>query len=97
GRRLSLDTAANLPAGVFRGATSEEVEMGYGIARATRIAYVGELGWELYVPTELAAGVYESVVTAGETLGVRHAGYHAMDSLRMEKGYRSWGHDIGCD
>ena len=65
--------------------------------RATRITYVGELGWELYIPTEFASAVYEDVVAAGADLGLRHAGYHAMDSLRMEKGYRSWGHDIGSD
>src|SRR5207248_7382455 len=57
--------------------------------------YVGELGWELDVPAEFAANVYETTVAAGEAFGLRHAGYHAMDSLRMEKGYRSWGHDGG--
>jgi 4-methylaminobutanoate oxidase (formaldehyde-forming) len=60
-----------------------------------RVTYVGELGWELYVPTELAAGVYDALVAAGADLGLRHAGYHAMDSLRIEKAYRSWGHDLG--
>jgi 4-methylaminobutanoate oxidase (formaldehyde-forming) len=55
------------------------------------------LGWELYVPVELAAGVYDALVAAGEDLGLRHAGYHAMDSLRIEKAYRSWGHDLGCE
>ena len=63
--------------------------------RAARITYVGELGWELYVPTEFAPGVYDALVAAGEDLGLRHAGYHAMDSLRIEKAYRSWGHDLG--
>jgi glycine cleavage system aminomethyltransferase T len=71
--------------------------VGYATVRAARITYVGELGWELYVPTEFAMGVYENVIAAGEDLGLRHAGYHAMDSLRLEKGYRSWGHDIGGD
>ena len=65
--------------------------------RATRITYVGELGWELYVPTEFAVGLHDALVTAGEDLELRHAGYHAMDSLRMEKAYRSWGHDLGSD
>src|SRR5262249_38264967 len=55
------------------------------------------VGLELYVPTEFAGGVYDAVVEAGEDLGLRHAGYHAMDSLRMEKAYRSWGHDLGCE
>ena len=65
--------------------------------RASRITYVGELGWELYVPTDLTVGVYEAIVAAGEELGLRHAGYHAMDSLRIEKAYRSWGHDLGSE
>ena len=56
---------------------------------------MGELGWELYAPAEFAAGVYDALVEAGQDLGLAHAGYHAMDSLRIEKAYRSWGHDIG--
>ena len=55
---------------------------------------MGELGWELYMPTEFAAHVYETLVEAGRPLNLRPAGYHAMDSLRCEKGYRHWGHDI---
>ncbi|MDE0128501.1 MAG: aminomethyltransferase family protein, partial [Gammaproteobacteria bacterium] len=62
--------------------------------RASRITYVGELGWELYVPTEFVAGVYDTIVAAGEPFGLTHAGYHALDSLRIEKAYRHWGHDI---
>ncbi len=65
--------------------------------RASRVTYVGELGWELYVPAEFAAGVYDALVEAGQDLGLAHAGYHAMDSLRIEKAYRSWGHDIGSE
>jgi 4-methylaminobutanoate oxidase (formaldehyde-forming) len=94
---LSRVTAADLSDAAFAFATSREIEIAYATARATRITYVGELGWELYVPTEFAASVYEAVVEAGDGLALRHAGYHAMDSLRMEKGYRSWGHDIGSD
>jgi sarcosine dehydrogenase len=65
--------------------------------RAARITYVGELGWELYVPVEFAAAVYEALVGAGATLGLRDAGYYAMDSLRMEKAYRAWGHELTSD
>jgi glycine cleavage system T protein len=90
-------TDAGLSSRAFPFGTTREIELGYATVRATRITYVGELGWELYVPTELAAAVYEDVVAAGADLGLRHAGYHAMDSLRMEKGYRSWGHDLGGD
>src|SRR5499433_4317058 len=94
---LSRVIGADLATKAFPFGTSREIELGQALVRATRITYVGELGWELYVPTEFAAGVYDDVVAAGEELGLRHAGYHAMDSLRMEKGYRSWGHDLSGD
>ncbi len=58
---------------------------------------MGELGWELYVPTEFAAGVFDTLIEAGEQHGLVLAGYHALNSLRMEKGYRHWGHDITPD
>ena len=94
---LARLTPADLSNAGFPFGTSREIEVGYATARATRITYVGELGWEIYVPTELAATVYDELVAAGTDLGLRHAGYHAMDSLRLEKGYRSWGHDLGAD
>ena len=78
----------------FPFATSQEVELGYAIVRASRITYVGELGWELYVPTEFMIGVYDEIVSAGATFGLQHCGYHALNALRIEKGYRHWGHDI---
>jgi glycine cleavage system aminomethyltransferase T/glycine/D-amino acid oxidase-like deaminating enzyme len=78
----------------FPFATSQEIELGYAIVRASRITYVGELGWELYVPTEFLAGVYDEIVAAGAAFGLKHAGYHALNSLRMEKAYRHWGHDV---
>ena len=78
----------------FPFAHSREIELGYAVVRAARITYVGELGWELYVPTEFTAGVYDTLVEAGEPFGLAHAGYHALDSLRIEKAYRHWGHDI---
>ena len=70
---------------------------GYARVRASRITYVGELGWELYIPTEFAAGVFDAIDARGAEHGLRHAGYHALNSLRMEKGYRHWGHDISPD
>jgi 4-methylaminobutanoate oxidase (formaldehyde-forming) len=94
---LSRLTDADLSNDGFPFGTSREIWAAYARVRATRITYVGELGWELYVPAEFAAGVYDAIVDAGRDLGLRHAGYHAMDSLRMEKAYRSWGHDIGSD
>jgi 4-methylaminobutanoate oxidase (formaldehyde-forming) len=78
----------------FPFATSQEIELGYAIVRASRITYVGELGWELYIPTEFMAGVYDSIIAVGDRFGLKLAGYHALNSLRMEKGYRHWGHDI---
>jgi glycine cleavage system aminomethyltransferase T len=70
------------------------VEIGGAEVMAIRISYVGELGWELYVPSEFAAGVLERVLDAGRDLGLRPCGMHAMDALRIEKAYRHWGHDI---
>jgi glycine cleavage system T protein len=78
----------------FPFATSQEIELGYAIVRASRITYVGELGWELYIPTEFMADVFDTIVAAGDAFGLKFAGYHALNSLRMEKAYRHWGHDI---
>ena len=68
--------------------------MGYSTVRATRITYVGELGWELYVPAEFAVGVYEDLLTAGAEFGVARGGYYAIESLRLEKGYRAFGREL---
>jgi glycine cleavage system aminomethyltransferase T len=87
-------TPADMSHAAFPFATSQEIELGYAIVRASRITFVGELGWELYVPTEFMLGVYDEIVAAGEAFGLRHAGYHALNSLRIEKGYRHWSHDI---
>jgi 4-methylaminobutanoate oxidase (formaldehyde-forming) len=94
---LARLTDADLTNEGFPFGASREIWLASAPVRATRITYVGELGWELYIPTEFAPGVYDALVAAGEDLGLRHAGYHAMDSLRMEKAYRSWGHDLGCE
>jgi 4-methylaminobutanoate oxidase (formaldehyde-forming) len=77
--------------------TSREITLGFARVRATRITYVGELGWELYVPTEFAPDVFDRLVDAGAAHGLRLAGYHALNSLRLEKAYRHWGHDIDSD
>ena len=94
---LSRVTSADLSNAAFPFLSVREIWLGSAPVRAARVTYVGELGWELYVPTEFAGAVYDAVVAAGEGLGLRHAGYHAMDSLRIEKAYRSWGHDLGCE
>lgn len=87
-------TSADLSNEAFPFATSQEIELGYANVRASRITYVGELGWEIYIPTEFATGVYDTIVEAGEAFGLQHCGMHAMNSLRTEKAYRHWGHDI---
>ena len=91
---LSRLTDADLSNDAFPFLTSKEIYLGYALVRASRITYVGELGWELYIPSEFACNVYESIVREGGEFGLMHAGYHALDSLRLEKAYRSWGHDI---
>ena len=73
---------------------SREIEIGYARVRASRITYVGELGWELYLPTEHLLDVYERLMEAGPQHGLQLAGYHAMAACRVEKGYRHWSHDI---
>ena len=87
-------TPADMSHGGFPFATSREIELGYAMVRASRITFVGELGWELYVPTEFMQHVYDRIVAAGEAVGLMHAGYHALNSLRLEKAYRHWSHDI---
>ncbi len=78
----------------FPFATSREIELGYARVRASRITYVGELGWELYIPTEFAPDVFDRIVQAGARFGLKLCGYHALNSLRLEKGYRHFGHDV---
>ena len=73
---------------------AREIEIGYARVRASRITYVGELGWELYVPAEHCLDVYERLMEAGRAFDLRLAGYHAMGACRVEKGYKHWGHDI---
>ncbi len=93
----SRSLADDLSNVAFPFGTSRIIDLGYARVRASRVTYVGELGWELYIPTEFATGVFDAIVAAGPEFGMRHAGYHALNSLRMEKGYRHWGHDIGPD
>ena len=89
--------SADLSDEAFPFSTSREIALGYATVRATRITYVGELGWELYVPTEFAVGVYEDLVAAGADLGLVDAGYYAINSLRLDKGYRAFGSDLTPD
>ena len=94
---LSKLTRADLGNDAFPFATVREVGIGYAWVRAARITYVGELGWELYAATEFAVSVHDAILEAGAGLGLRPAGYYAIDSLRLEKGYRAWGSDLTPD
>ena len=81
----------------FPSRTCRRIVIGAAPVHALRITYVGELGWELHVPVEQTLGVYERLLEAGEAYGLANAGYRAIESLRLEKGYRAWGSDIGPD
>jgi 4-methylaminobutanoate oxidase (formaldehyde-forming) len=87
-------TTADLSNEAFPYRTAREIDIGYARVLCIRITYLGELGYELYVPAEQATHVYDRIVTAGPAFGLRHAGLKALSSLRMEKGYRDYGHDI---
>lgn len=94
---LAKVSAADFATRAFPFGASREIDLGYATVRATRLTYVGELGWELYVPVEQAVSVYETLSEAGRALGLRDAGYYALESLRLEKGYRAWGRELTPD
>uniref|UniRef100_UPI00356A2B05 aminomethyltransferase family protein n=1 Tax=Sulfitobacter sp. TaxID=1903071 RepID=UPI00356A2B05 len=74
--------------------TAQEIELGMGLVRVHRVTYVGELGWEIYVSTDMAAHAFETLMAAGQDLDLKLCGMHMMDSARIEKGFRHFGHDI---
>ena len=90
-------TDADLSNAGFGYLTHREIEIGRTVARAARLSFVGELGWEIYAPSDAALMLYDDIVRAGDGLDLRDAGTNATGSLRIEKGYCSWGHDIGPD
>ncbi len=77
--------------------TAQEIEIGMGLARVHRVTYVGELGWEVYVSSDMAGHVFETLHEAGQDMGLKLCGMHMMDSCRIEKGFRHFGHDITCE
>ncbi|WP_282181899.1 GcvT family protein [Aliiroseovarius marinus] len=77
--------------------TAQEIEIGMGLARAHRVTYVGELGWEIYASADMAGHVFETLFDAGQDMGLKLCGMHMMDSCRIEKGFRHFGHDITCE
>src|SRR6185295_6638922 len=91
---LQTLTSADLSNDAFPFRTAREIDIGFARALCVRITYLGELGYELYVPAEQATHLYDRVVAAGPAYDLRHAGLKSLASLRMEKGYRDYGHDI---
>ncbi|MEL6794056.1 MAG: aminomethyltransferase family protein, partial [Pseudomonadota bacterium] len=77
--------------------TAQEIEIGMGAARVHRVTYVGELGWEVYVSSDMAGHVFETLFEAGQDHGLKLCGMHMMDSCRAEKAFRHFGHDITCE
>jgi len=91
---LQAVTTADLSNEAFPFRAAREIDIGFARVLCVRITYLGELGYELYIPAEQATHVYDRLVAAGADFGLRHAGLKALASLRMEKGYRDYGHDI---
>ena len=93
-QRVSPDDLSNdaHPFGAAR-----QIEIGLALARAHRVSYVGELGWEIYISSDMAAHVFEVLAEAGRDLGLKLCGMHMMDSCRIEKAFRHFGHDITCE
>jgi 4-methylaminobutanoate oxidase (formaldehyde-forming) len=91
---LNRVTNADLTNEAFPYLTTQEIDIGYAPVRALRVTYVGELGWELYIPTEFSLHVFDTIVAAGQENGLVYAGLQALDSLRLEKFYRDYGNDV---
>jgi heterotetrameric sarcosine oxidase gamma subunit len=92
---LQTITGADLSNEGFPFGTARTIEIAGSAVRAQRVTYVGELGWELYIPAAEAVAVYDTIIAAGSAFGLAHAGYHALFSCRTECGYRHFGHDVG--
>ena len=93
-RLLRRVSGADLSNEAFPFGDVREIDVGYANVLANRMSYVGELGWELVCPVELAVGVYELLHAEGAELGLVDAGYYALEGLRLEKGFRAWGREL---
>ena len=91
---LQALTSVDLSNEAFPFRSAREIDLGFARALCIRITYLGELGLRAYVPAEQAVHVYDRIVEAGRAVDLRHVGLKALASLRMEKGYRDYGHDI---
>ena len=94
---LANVSTAKLGHADFPFATSREIELGYGMAIANRLTFIGEVGWELLIASEFAQDIFDRIMTAGRDHGLRPAGYHALEHLRQEAAYREFGLDITPD
>ena len=94
---LQAVTRADVSNAAFPFGTAQTIGIAGCPVRALRVTYVGELGWELHLPVEYASGVYAALAKAGQPHGLRNAGYRAIETMRLEKGYRAWASDIGPD
>ncbi|NQZ32626.1 MAG: FAD-dependent oxidoreductase [Oceanospirillaceae bacterium] len=94
---LSQVTQADVSNSGFSFATVQKIEIAGHLLQALRVTYVGELGWELHMPRDAGADVYRAIMAAGAELQIRNAGYRAIESLRLEKGYRAWGAELTPD
>jgi len=94
---LAQLTNADLSAAAFPFGTSQEIDLGYARVIANRLTFIGELGFELYIPTEFLIDVYDRIVEAGRAFDLAHAGYHALEHLRCERAYREFALDLTPD
>ena len=94
---LGALTKSDLSNDSFPFGICKSIDLGYATVMANRMTYVGELGWELIVPTEFSIGVYDDLMRVGADHGIRDAGYYALDGLRIEKGYRAWSRELTPD
>jgi 4-methylaminobutanoate oxidase (formaldehyde-forming) len=94
---LQTLTDADLSNEAFPFATAQEIDIAYARPLAVRMSFVGELGWELYIPTEFSNNVFDALMEAGKAFDLKLVGLHALDSLRLEKGYKHWSADITPD
>src|SRR5262249_17950316 len=90
-------TDSDVSNSAFPFGTWQALGIGPATVRALRVTYVGELGWELHVPADQAAALYDALIGAGEPHGLMNAGHYAINSLRLEKAYRAWGADLSVD
>jgi len=87
-------THADVSNEAFPFLSMQDIDIGYAPVKALRVSYVGELGWELYIPTEFSLHVFDRILESGQDFGLKHIGLQALESLRLEKAYRDFGSDI---